>query len=263
MLRRYLRLLGVQLRASSLLAMQYRGDFVIEGIISLFWTATALAPLFVVYRERQSIAGWSFGEALLVIGWFTLLQGILEGAINPSLTGVVEHIRKGTLDFVLLKPADAQFLVSTTRFLPWRSINALAGIGLFVYGFHLIGRPPSLLGVLTSLVLLGTSVLLLYSLWILTVSAAFYVVRVDNLTYFFTSIFDAARWPASVFRGVLAFVFTFVIPLAVMTTFPAQAMLDRLPWMSLVWAVVGSLGFALLSRRVWLLSIGRYTSASS
>jgi ABC-2 type transport system permease protein len=263
MLRRYLRLLGVQLRASSLLAMQYRGDFVIEGLISLFWTATALAPLFVVYRERQSIAGWSFGEALLVIGWFTLLQGILEGAINPSLTGVVEHIRKGTLDFVLLKPADAQFLVSTARFLPWRSINVLAGLGLFVYGFHLIGRPPSPVGVLASLVLLGTSVLLLYSLWILTVAAAFYVVKVDNLTYFFTSIFDAARWPASVFRGVLAFVFTFVIPLAVMTTFPAEAMLGRLPWMSLLWAVVGSLLFAFLSRRVWLHSIGHYTSASS
>jgi ABC-2 type transport system permease protein len=263
MLRRYLGLLGVQLRASSLLAMQYRGDFVIEGIISLFWTATALAPLFVVYRERESIAGWSFGEALLVIGWFTLLQGILEGAINPSLTGVVEHIRKGTLDFVLLKPADAQFLVSTARFLPWRSINVLAGLGLFAYGFHLIGRPPSPVGLLASLVLLGTSVLLLYSLWILTVSAAFYVVKVDNLTYFFTSIFDAARWPASVFRGVLAFVFTFVIPLAVMTTFPAQAMLGRLPWMSLVWAVVGSILFAFLSRRVWLHSIGHYTSASS
>ncbi|MCY1081503.1 ABC transporter permease [Archangium lansingense] len=263
MLRRYLSLLGVQLRASSLLAMQYRGDFVIEGIISLFWTATALAPLFVVYRDRQSIAGWSFGEALLVIGWFTLLQGILEGAINPSLTGVVEHIRKGTLDFVLLKPADAQFLVSTARFLPWRSINVLAGLGLFAYGFHLIGRLPSPVGVLASLVLLGTSVLLLYSLWILTVSAAFYVVKVDNLTYFFTSIFDAARWPASVFRGFLAFVFTFVIPLAVMTTFPAQAMLGRLPWMSLVWAVVGSILFAFLSRRVWLHSIGHYTSASS
>ncbi|HZH13366.1 MAG TPA: ABC-2 family transporter protein [Archangium sp.] len=263
MLRRYLGLLGVQLRASSLLAMQYRGDFLIEGIISLFWTATALAPLFVVYRDRQSIAGWSFGEALLVIGWFTLLQGILEGAINPSLTGVVEHIRKGTLDFVLLKPADAQFLVSTARFLPWRSINVLAGLGLFAYGFHLIGRLPSPVGVLASLVLLATSVLLLYSLWILTVAAAFYVVKVDNLTYFFTSIFDAARWPASVFRGVLAFVFTFVIPLAVMTTFPAQAMLGRLPWTSLLWAVVGSLLFAFLSRRVWLHSIGHYTSASS
>ena len=114
-----------------------------------------------------------------------------------------------------------------------------------------------------SLVLLATSTLLLYSLWILTVCAAFFVVKVDNLTYFFTSIFDAARWPAPVFRGTLSFVFTFIIPLAVMTTFPAEALLGRLPALSLVWAVGGSLLFAVLSRRVWRLALGHYTSASS
>ncbi len=263
MLRRYLRLLGVQLRTSALLAMQYRGDFLIDGGISLFWMGTALAPLFVVFRERQSIAGWTFPEALLVIGWFTLLQGVLEGAINPSLTGVVEHIRKGTLDFVLLKPADAQFLVSTTRFLPWRAINGVASLGLFIYAFQQMGRLPSLPGLLAAAVLMGSSVLLLYSLWILTICAAFYVVRVDNLTFFFSSLFDAARWPVSVFRGALAFFFTFVIPLAVMTTFPAQAMLGKLPLTSLVGAVLGSLAFAAASRWMWLRSIGRYTSASS
>jgi ABC-2 type transport system permease protein len=263
MVRRYLSLLGVQLRSSSLLAMQYRGDFLLEGVISLFWTFTAMSPLFVVYAERESIAGWSFGESLLVVGWFTLLQGVLEGAITPSLNGVVEHIRKGTLDFVLLKPADAQFLVSTTRFEPWRATNVLTGVAIFVYAFHLLGRGPSIPGLLAALVLLGTSTLLLYSMWILTVSAAFFVVKVDNLTYFFQSIFDAARWPASVFKGVLAFIFTFVIPLALMTTFPAQAMLGRLPMRALVAAVMGSMVFAFIARRVWLRSIGHYTSASS
>ena len=263
MLRRYSRLLGVQLRASSLLALQYRADFFSEGIISLFWTVAAVAPLFVVYRERTAIAGWSFGESLLVVGWFTLLQGVLEGAITPSLNGVVEHIRKGTLDFVLLKPADAQFLVSTARFEPWHASNILTGLGIFIYAFHLLGRSPSIPGLFASVVLLGTSTLLLYSMWILTVSAAFFVVKVDNLTYFFQSIFDAARWPSAVFKGVLAFVFTFIIPLALMTTFPAEAMLGRLPLRALALAVVGSCLFAFVSRRVWLRSIGHYTSASS
>ena len=261
MLRRYLRLLGVQLKASSLLIMQYRGDFLLEGLISIFWTFTALAPLFVVYGERSTIAGWSFGEALLVVGWFTLLQGVLEGAITPSLNGVVDHIRKGTLDFVLLKPADAQFLVSTTRFLPWRATNILTGIAIFIYAFHLLGRGPSIPGLFASVLLLGTSTLLLYSLWIITVSAAFFVVRVDNLTYFFQSIFDAARWPASVFKGTLAFVFTFIIPLALMTTYPAQAMLGKLPLQALGAAVAGAVLFAFVARRVWLFSIGHYTSA--
>ena len=114
--------------------------------MSLFWTLTALVPLFIVFHLRQSVAGWTFAEALLVIGWFTLLEAILEGAINPSLTAVVEHIRKGTLDFVLLKPADAQFLVSTARFEPWRSTNVVTALVLWPCAFVRMGRRPSLPG---------------------------------------------------------------------------------------------------------------------
>jgi ABC-2 type transport system permease protein len=262
-MRRHLRLLGVQLRASLLALLQYRLDFVVEGLLELFWAATALVPLFVIFGARQSVAGWSFGEALLVVGWFTLLQAILEGAINPSLVSVVDHVRKGTLDFVLLKPADAQFLVSTARLQPWRATNALTALAIFGYAFHLLGRRPPLGGVLLALLLLAASTLVLYSLWILGVCLAFYVVKIDNLTHLFSSIFDAARWPSSVFRGVLSFVFTFVIPLALMTTYPALALLGRLPLAALAGALAGALAFAGLARLVWLRALGRYTSASS
>ena len=260
---RYGRLLGAQLRASTLTLLQYRYDFLADGLLEILWAATALVPLFVVFRSRESVAGWSFGEALLVTGWFTLLQGILEGAINPSLTSVVDHIRTGTLDFVLLKPADAQFLVSTAKFQPWRATNVLTAVAVFAYAFHLLGRLPSPAGLLASLFLLFTSTLLLYSMWILTISAAFYVVKIDNLSFLFSSIFDAARWPSTIFRGFLSFVFTFVIPLALMTTFPALAMLGRMRASTLALALGGSLLFAFLARAVWLGSIGKYTSASS
>ncbi|MFL5322007.1 MAG: ABC transporter permease [Myxococcaceae bacterium] len=261
---RYLRLLAVQLRASALLAIQYRGDFLVDGPISLLWAGTSLAPLFVAYKNPATVVeGWSFGEALLVTGWFLLLTGVLEGAINPSLVSVVDHIRKGTLDFVLLKPADAQFLVSTSRFEPWRMTHVFTSILIFVYGFVTLHRMPSVPGIASALLLLLSSTLLLYSLWILTVSAAFYVVKVDNLTYLFNSLFDLARWPSSFFQGVLRFIFTAVVPLALMTTFPAEAMLNRLHASSLLFAIGGSLLFALLARLVWTRSIGHYTSASS
>jgi ABC-2 type transport system permease protein len=260
---RYARLLGAQLRASVLTLLQYRFEFLADGLLEILWAATALVPLFVVFQARESVAGWSFGEALLVTGWFTLLQGILEGAINPSLTSVVEHIRTGTLDFVLLKPADAQFLVSTAKFQPWRATNVVTALVVFAYAFHLLDRTPSPAGLLAAGFLLFTSTLLLYSLWILTVSAAFYVVKIDNLSFLFSSIFDAARWPSSIFRGVLSFVFTFVIPLALMTTYPALAMLGKLRGSTLLLALAGSVLFAGLARLVWLGSIGKYTSASS
>ncbi len=258
---RYLRLLATQLRASLLLAMQYRADFVLDGFIEVFWMATALAPLMVVFRIRPVVAGWTFGEALIVLGWFTFLQGVLEGAINPSLVTVVEHIRKGTLDFVLLKPADAQFLVSTARFQPWRSINVVTAIAIFAWGFHLLGRAPGAAEIATALVMMGAAVSVLYSLWILTVSAAFYVVRIDNLTFLFGAIFDAARWPVGVFRGAVRFVFTFVLPLALMTTYPAQALLGTLPARTLAAAIAGAVAVFFVARVLWLASIARYTSA--
>jgi ABC-2 type transport system permease protein len=78
------------------------------------------------------------------------------------------------------------------------------------------------------------------------------------------SIFDAARWPADVFRGILRVVFTWIVPLAIMTTFPARALLgkDFGPRDALA-ALAGAVAFATFSRVVWLRSIGRSTSASS
>jgi ABC-2 type transport system permease protein len=259
---RYLRLLAMQLRASVLLAMQYRLEFLLDGFVEIFWMATAIVPLFVVFRLRPTIAdGWSFGDALMVMGWFTFLQGVLEGAINPSLVTVVEHIRKGTLDFVLLKPADAQFLVSTARFQPWRGVNVLTAIAIFAWGFHELGRSPSAGEVALAVVTMLAAVVVLYSLWIMTVSAAFHVVRIDNLSQLFGAIFDAARWPVTVFRGVVRFLFTFVLPLALMTTYPAEALLGRLEATTLAGAVSGAVVAFVLSRAFWTASVGRYTSA--
>jgi ABC-2 type transport system permease protein len=260
---RHLRLLAVQFRASTAIALQYRTEFLVRAGLALFWTTWTLVPILVVFGARPTVAGWTFDEALVVVGWFTLLKGVLEGAVNPSLTAVVEHIRKGTLDFVLLKPADAQFLVSTARFEPARIADVIGGLVVFAVAFHRMGRVPSAGGVLTGLVLLACAVAILYSLWILVVSAAFVVVKIDNLSFLFVSIYDAARWPADVFRGLLRLLFTFVVPLAVLTTFPAEALLGRLGPGRAAAIALGAVLFALLSRVVWLRSISRYTSASS
>ena len=260
---RYLRLLAIQLRASFAVSVQYRVEFLGEGLLALFWTFWSLVPLLVVFGHRPQVAGWTFEEALVVIGWFTLMKGILEGAVNPSLTAVVEHIRKGTLDFVLLKPADAQFLVSTAKFEPWRVVDVAGALVIFGVAFHRLGRLPSVGHVLAAGALLTCAAATLYSLWILVVAAAFFVVKVDNLSFLFASIFDAARWPTTVFRGAWRVVFTFVVPLALMTTYPALALLGRLEARTAALAFAGAAAFALFARLVWTRSIGHYTSASS
>jgi ABC-2 type transport system permease protein len=260
---RYLRLLLLQLRISATLGMQYRWEFLADGVLALLWTGIGLIPLYVAFSQRPAIAGWSYEQALVVVGWFTLLKGVLDGAINPSLITVVSQIRQGTLDFTLLKPADAQFLVSTAKFEIWRVIDILAAAGIITWAFVQIGEAPRPAHIALSLALIGSGTLVLYSLWILVVSAAFWVVRLDNLTYLFNSILDFARWPVSVFKGAFRLVFTFVIPLALMTTYPAEALLGRIEARTAALAIAGALAFALASRLLWTRAISRYTSASS
>ena len=264
---RYAGLFGVQVRMSTLAAMQYRVDFVVRGLIAFLWSALTLIPLLVVFGVRKQVAGWSFGEALVVVAWFTLLRAVLEGAVSPSLTAVVEHVRKGTLDFVLLKPADAQFLVSTAKLEPWRVVDVVGAVVVFCYAFATLGRWPSLAQVATGLVFLALAVLILYSIWILVVSAAFWVIKVDNLSYLFGSLFDVGRWPIDVLRGVwrgsLVLAFTFVFPTALMTTYPALALLGRLDARTAALALGGGIVFAIIARRVWRRALAMYTSASS
>jgi len=99
--------------------MQYRINFLIDGVMSVWWMLWTLVPIWAVFRGRPTVAGWTFPESLLVAAWFTVLRGVLSGAIHPSLLEIAERIRTGTLDFVLVKPADGQFLVSTAKFAPW------------------------------------------------------------------------------------------------------------------------------------------------
>jgi ABC-2 type transport system permease protein len=259
--RRYAELFAIQLKAAVLLSLQYRVDFFVQAAMALFWVVTALAPLLVLFSFRSQVAGWSAHEALIVVGFFLALKGVLVGAIQPSLGNVVEHIRKGTLDFLIIKPVDAQFLLSTSKLDLARGTDVLAGLCLSGWALMQTEAKPSVLDLLLALGILACALAILYAMWILVVSLAFHVVKIDNLSYLIVSTFDAARWPSSVFKGALAFVFTFVVPLTLMTTYPALALLGRLTVRHVATTLVVAGVFLFVSRRIWLRSVRSYTGA--
>ena len=260
---KYLRLFAVQLRLSASAGMAYRGDFLIEGVMSVGWLLITLLPLYVLYAERPAVGGWTMPEALVVLAYFTGVKGVLEGIVSPSFVDLVERIRSGAFDYVLLKPIDAQAMISVSRFEPWKMFDVLGALAIVTYAFVELGAPPTLPDLALGVALFVAGVLAMYSLWILCAAAAFWVVRLDNLTFLLGAIFDTARWPVTIFPRVWRIVFTFVIPLALMTTYPAQALLGQLRAETALGVCGGALGLLVLSRLVWRKAIRSYTSASS
>ena len=262
-MRRYLQLFGVQLRLSASAGMAYRSDFFIEGAMAIFWLLVTLLPLYVLYSTRDSVAGWTAPEALIVVAYFMGVRGVLEGVVSPSFVDLTERIRSGSFDYVLLKPVDAQALISASRFEPWKLFDIVGALAIAVYAFAKRGSPPAPADVALGVLLFFSGVAAMYALWIACAAAAFWVVRLDNLQFLLSAIFDTARWPVHVFPVVWRAIFTFVVPLAVMTTFPAMALLGKLDGKTAIGVIAGTLLLLVLSRLIWRKAIRSYTSASS
>jgi ABC-2 type transport system permease protein len=260
---RALRVFALQMRISAASAMAYRVNFLLEGVMSVAWTGLTLLPLLVLFGERDSVNGWDAPSALVVIGYFTALRALLEGVISPSLTDLVERIRTGAFDYVLLKPVDAQLVMSASRFQPWKIFDLLSAVAILAWAFVQRGAPPAPGHLLMGLVLFAAGAVAMYSLWVACAAAAFWVGRLDNLMYLLAAIFDTARWPVQVFPGVWRAVFTFVVPIALMTTFPAMALLGTLEPAAAAGTVAGAFAMFAVSRFLWRTAIRSYTSASS
>jgi ABC-2 type transport system permease protein len=105
--------------------------------------------------------------------------------------------------------------------------------------------------------------MLLYAIWILAMCSVFFAVKTDQLTDVLSASLDGSRWPSSVFRGGTRFVLTFVIPLGLMTTAPARALLGTGEATLVVAAFAEAALLTALARVGWLGALKRYTSASS
>jgi ABC-2 type transport system permease protein len=262
-MKRYARLALVQLRMSLASAMAYRANFALDALISAVWFGLTLLPLLVLYGEREAVNGWDAPSALVVMGYFTALRALLDGVISPSLVDLVERIRTGAFDYVLLKPVDAQVVVSTSRYEPWKVFDLAGAVGIFAWAFVLRGAPPGLGDLALGAALLVAGAVAMYSLWVACAAASFWMVRLDNLMFLLGAIFDTARWPVHVYPGVWRIVFTIVVPIAIMTTFPAMALLGTLDARTAAATALGAVAMLVLSRWLWLAAIRSYTSASS
>ena len=261
-LRRYLNLAGVFMRASVSAQLEYRANFLISLLGALLTSGGALFGLLVLSSDGQPVGGWSYREASVVVGLFTLIQGFIGAVLSPNLNKIAEAVRLGTMDFTLLKPIDAQFLVSMRNIDPFRAIDV--AIGLVVIVVAASGLPGvTAASVLLGALLLGAALTIVYAIWFMLTTTAFWFVKVENITELFNGLFRAGQFPVTVFPTWVRLFFTFVIPVAFITTVPAEALVGRARPEIAAIALGVALALFALARWFWRVALRSYTSASS
>ncbi len=241
--------------------LEYRANFFISTISSLGTLIGSIFSLFLFYRTGYSFEGWSWEEALIVLGIFTILQGFSEMLLAPNLNKIVTHVQDGTLDFILLKPISSQLWLSTRILSPWGITDVI--LGCLIIGYYGSKLNLTITNYLISLIPILCGMLILYSLWFMLGATSIWFVKIYNVTEVLRGLLQAGQYPLVAYPVAYRFFFTFIVPVAFLTTVPTEVMLGKtsIPW--LIATGVITLILLFISASFWRFALKFYTSASS
>ena len=260
---RFLRLLWTFFRVGAMGELAYRANFFIQLFESVLELATAIAGLAVVFSYTSSLGGWTPDQVLALVGVFFLVGGAIRFVLQPSLEQLIESVRDGTLDFTLVKPQDAQLVSSIQRVEIWKVTDVGLGMAVLAVALARLREHVGFLQGLEFAAALVAGGIIVYSFWIILATSAFWLVRVENILVVFQSMYEAGRWPVSIYPGWLRFGLTFIVPVGFAVTVPAQALAGHLTWQLLAGAGALAAGLFTAARLFWKTGLRRYQGASS
>lgn len=264
-LRRYAGVYAAMCRNSVIREMSFKANFLLWIVVELLWFALQLTFVAVIYQHTERIATWSKWQVVLLVGASHFIQQLFTAVFLSNCVQLSEHVRTGRLDFLLLLPVNARFLISLRQVDLGAFVNAASALAVMGYAarqLHLMPTPLQILG-FSGLAVAGVAVH--YSLMFLLASVSFWTVRAEGIVWGYYNLFNLARLPDAAFRpGAFKAVFTFVLPMLLVANVPVKLLIDRLSSPLEVLLLLGMAGVCFAaSEWVWRFSVRHYTSASS
>jgi len=270
---RYLAIFGTFARACLVRDMTFRTNFLLECLTSLGWMSMNLAFYLLVFTFTPEIgqgSGWTKAPFFVFVGTGLIVNSIVQALFMPSAEELTEMVRTGGLDAVLVRPLDAQFLLSLHRFDFSALANGLVGVGLVAWAVPRLDHPPPPVAWAVYPLAIACGIAILYGLLIMLAAATILMGRNQSLYDFWFYLTNFSRYPAEIYAGPwggpLRTVCTFVIPILLVVNVPARVIARPLvgdAWWPVAGALVAATTALVVSRLVFQAALARYRSASS
>jgi ABC-2 type transport system permease protein len=242
----------------------FKGNFLLWIVVELLWFGLQLTFIGVLYLHTEHIGSWTKWQVVMLIGASHFIQQLFQAFFLINCTNLSELVRTGKLDFLLLLPINTRFVVSLRQVDLGAFVNAASGLTVMAYAAKQMGYVPTIPHAITFFALCIAGVSIHYSLMFLLATISFWTVRAQGIVWGYYNLFNIARMPDEAFGGVFRAVFTFVLPMLLVSNVPARVVTNKIDSfipialllaMSIVCFVVSELG--------WRASMRHYTSASS
>ena len=263
-LARYLVIYAALWKTSVTREMSFKGNFMLWIVVELLWFALQLCFIGVLYLHTGSIGTWTQWQVVLLVGASSFIQQTFQAFFLTNCVNLSELVRTGKMDFLLMLPVNTRFVVSLRQVDLGAFVNGAFAVAVMAYAAGKLDLHPTAAQFLGFLGLCAVGILIHYSLMFMLAAISFWTVRAQGIVWGYYNLFNIARMPDEAFRGVFKIVFTFVLPVLLVSNVPVRVLADKLK-SPVLWLVLLGMGVvcALVSEWFWRLSVRRYTSAST
>jgi len=257
------KLLSAFFKVNVQMALAYRADTIVNILLNIMWLGWELLSLSIIFNNTETIGGWDFGELIALLGVFRLVNTMMIALIWPNTEKFNQSIRDGSMDYTLLQPINSMFLVTFSRITVWRIWDLILAIALILVGVNMSGNTTTPFQFVTFILLTVSGAIVIYSLWIMLIALTFWFTKFDNNVTILQALLDSGRYPVTVYPAWLRIIVTFVVPIAVATTVPLQALRGELSGSRVLLFIAIGIASFLVASRVWKAGLRRYSGASS
>lgn len=262
---RYLEIYWIMLRNSLIREMSFKANFILWMFVEFLWFVGQMVFINVLFLYVDKIGDWSKWEVVLLVGTHQLIGQIFQAFFYVNVANLPELVRTGKLDFMLLLPVDSQFAVSTRQFGLDNVVNAFVGVAIVIFSLAQLHVVPGLLQTLLYAAAIALGVTVHYSIMFFLATISFWIVRAQGLIYGYYNLFNVARYPDSIYRGLFKIIFSWVIPVIIVANIPARILMRAFGQPGLLLLQLGAAAFFVVAaaRMFWRAALRRYSSASS
>jgi ABC-2 type transport system permease protein len=252
------------IRINLMSQLEYRANFITGLMMEGGYLLAKIMYVIVVYSAGKNIAGFTPDEILVFIGTFVAITGFYAGLFMMNLFQLTWLVKDGSFDLLLTKPVSTQFLATFRRSdLALFSLDLVAGIVMVGIGFHRLGFGFDAVRIAGWSLFAASGAAVGYALWLIPMTLVFRIVKADALAGLCDAFWDFNNVPMVVYNRVGQAFGIFLIPVFVVTNFPALFALGRMTPLLFVWGLAAPFLFGFLASRLWKSALRHYASGGN
>jgi ABC-2 type transport system permease protein len=248
--------------------MRFRASILLMAGSQFLMTGIDFLAVWALFHRFGNIRGWTLPEVAYLYGLLCLGFALAETA-GRGFDTFGNLVKSGDFDRLLLRPRSAALQLAGREFRLASQGRGLQGLVVLSWAALELGVPGSPWKTLLTAGALAGTALLFYGMLIIQATLCFWTVdsleMVNIVTY---GGIETAQFPMDIYPPWVRRLFTFVVPLALVSFFPARAVFGRIPGgdvsiLLFLGPPLAGAAFLALALLAWTFGVRHYQSTGS